>query len=240
MNMTQKLFLLLSIFSGTMLPMKKQMPRENWAIALDLDKVTIQPEPKLMMYSKIIYKSMLSNPRDIRGAIKTLLHMKKEFTKNELGAQIIYNSNKQQIYGLTPQLIEIGMRYPESTPHVATILKSIEESRQMKNDTVKILEYLNIPITFTTNKDCISYEETARVLGTQLTHLATKAIITKQPLNEEVLQFAQQPTTHSSYRALVQKYHNAQATENIIHAPGKKPDLAYYQCIEKVIGPRKI
>jgi hypothetical protein len=89
-----------------------------------------------------------------------------------------------------------------------------------------------------TNKDILNYQKSLKYYD--LTSFAVKAIVTKEPLSDEVLEFAQHADTPESYRKLVEEYQNAQESDTVIIAPDSKPAIEYYQFLKQIVGKKNI
>ena len=233
MKTTQKIVLLLSLMCSIMLPQSSALTPENTVIACDIDKVVLRlPRSQ---WPKIALKSaqLVHNGQDAIDLPKTLYHIYQDFYTEVNGINQCYGN----VNGLIPQMLTIGMRHNEATRFIAPFLEIVEASRRLDKEVIKVLQDTKLPIVWTTNKDSLTYQGAVKVHG--LNALATKAIVTKQPLSAEVIAFAQRADTPESYRALVEQYENDQETNTIFHAPGKKPNAEYYQYVEKIVGPEK-
>ena len=243
MKITLKLLLLLSIFSGTMLP--AHLNQQNTVFAFDLDDVVIQKT--FWFKPNLILGGIALHPFSGYQYINVLFNLKSAYKADADGSkEILYDKQGNEINGLTAQFLSIGMHDARLTPYIAWMLDTINGSRCFITGTKSIILYLKnkgYTIVFATNKDHISYEQTVQTLGNELSSLATVAFVAhpvdNTQLFEDIAQCAQLPSTPTSYRTLAEHTINIQETNTIIHAPGKKPERQYYQRVEKVIGPEK-
>jgi len=218
MKTAYKLLLLLSIFSSTVLPIELTLTPENTVVVSDLDRVLLQ-------------QSFL---------LRTILQLKHLVSDDT-------NEKNEDVSGLTFYLLYHGMQKPYLSSYISWILKNIEHLYSFNDGTEKIYRYLKdvkgYSITYATNKDRISYDICAQALGNKFTSLPSKAFVAHPGNNTELLDqlknFANLPTTPASYKELLQKALSIQPTEIILHVPNSKPNVEYYQYMEKNIDPDK-
>lgn len=229
--------LLTGILCSTALIQSIALTPENTVIAHDIDGVILNL-PK-SQWPVIAYKSvkLIHNKEDMVDLPKTLWYMYKGFTQKTNGVKGIRDEHGNKVEGLTAQMITLGMHHKEATRFVAPILEIIEDSRQLDHNVIKTIKNTNLPIVWATNKDSLTYQRAAKKHG--LDAIANKAIVTKYPLSNGVLKYAQRADTPANYRQLVEQYDNDKETETIIHAPSQKPDLEYFERMAAVVGPEK-
>lgn len=232
-----KSLLLTGILCSATLIQSIALTPENSVIACDIDQVVL--DLPRSQWPVIAYKSvkLIHNTQDMVDLPKTLWHMYKEFTQKTNGVRGIHDEQGNKVDGLTAQMITLGMHHQESTRFIAPIMEIIEQSRQLNHNVVKVIKDTNLPIVWATNKDSLSYQKAAKKHG--LSTIAPKAVVTKYPLSNGVLKYAQRADTPANYRQLVEQYDNDKETETIIYAPGQKPDLEYFERVAKVVGPEK-
>lgn len=240
------LLLLTNIFSNLILSVEPTLSPNNTEIIFDMDEVLIDKMGYGIYKTKLAVGGFLQNPFNIKNFIDAMFNLKKAFVKNDNGTTTMRDDNGEKVNGLTFQFMYQGMRDPQFTPYVAWFSRTIENSRWFIPGTIKIANYLKkkgYTINFATNKDHVSYILTAQSFGDKLTSIATKIFIA-HPGNSaaflaQIKEFADLPTTPADYKEVAYKSLQAQPTDNIFHAPGRKPELEYYQYIEKVVGPDK-
>ena len=232
MKMTQKAILLLSLLCSTALPQGLALAAENYINFSDMDGVVLNlPVSQYPVIAYKCVKQMIHNRHDLIDVSKTLYYTWKEIKG-------IRDEDGNRINGLTPQMLEIGMRHKKTARFIAPFLEIVEDARQLDHNVIKTLKTTGLEIIWATNKDSLTYQKAAKKHG--LDTIATKAIVTKHPLSQKVLEFAHHADTPASYRQLAEQYHNDKETETIIHAPDKKPSAAYYQCMKEHSQGKKI
>jgi FMN phosphatase YigB (HAD superfamily) len=238
MKTFHKLLLLLSLFASTALPQSAVLTPANSFIAADIDPGIL--ELPVLNWPIVAWKcrKLVHNTHDMADLTKTFYHISRSFMRNAEGIYKLYDAQGNKINGFTHQMLTIGMRHKEATRFVAGILECIETSRRFHRDVVRILQDTKLPVILVTNKDALTYQKTLHYYG--LNSFAIKALVTKEPLSNEVLEFAQRPDTPESYRNLVEEYQNALPTDTIIHATGRKPAAEYYQCLKRIVGKKNI
>lgn len=237
MKLTQKMVLLLSLFCNTALPQGLTLTPANSTISLDIDGVVLEIPKSQWPVIAFNGTELVHSLQDMKDLSKTFWYMYKSFTTKGNSIYSLCDAQGNTINGLTAQMLTIGMRHKEATRFIAPLLAIIEQSRRLNKEVIKMIQDTKLPIIWTTNKDSLSYQRAAEKHG--LNTIAIAAIVTKQPLSQEVLEFAQRADTPESYRKLVEQYQNDKETDTISFAPGKKPSAEYYQHVEKVIGSEK-
>lgn len=229
MKITHILPLLLSIVCGSTFPNNYNFSPENTVISSDCDDVFMQ--------KKLFLRS-----------IAQLKHVSGDYNKNYFDNKpTLKNKKRNSVNGFTFILLNAGMRKPYLTPYIPWMVEKLEKSRCVIDGTEKIYRYLKdvkgYTIVYATNKDRVSYDAAAQVLGKKFTSLPSKVFVAHPGNSPEFITqlqaFADLPTTAASYKQLLHRAITIQPTETILHAPGKKPDLEYYHYMEQNIGSDK-
>ena len=223
-----KLLSLVTFFCSHILIATLPLTPENTIIISDIDDVLIQ---------KSFFLTSVAQLKNLVGDYKKDVDGIKEELEDKKG---------HSISGLTFHLLYHGMRKSYLTPYTAWMVEHLESSRRFIEGTEKIYRYLKTKgytIVFATNKDRISYDITARAMGTKFTNLASKVFVAHPGNSPELIAqlqtFADLATTSKSYKELLEKTLHIQPTEMILHAPGKKPDLKYYEYVEQNLDQDK-
>lgn len=217
----------------------------NTVFAFDLDDVVLQKS--FSHKGKLVLGGILQNIFTAPDYIGALMNIRKKYQRNSAGVkEDLSDEHGNPINGLTFQFLYHGMRDQRLTPYVSWIVNTMEHSRAFIEGTKKIIEYLkkkNYTIVFATNKDRVSYDITTQALGNEFTTLSTKVFVAHPGNNITTINalktFAELPTTCQSYKDLEYKARTIQPTEIIFHAPSRKPDLAYFQFMQDIIGTNK-
>jgi hypothetical protein len=213
------------------------MVQQNKPISFyfDLDEVIIQQS---YVIPSLIFGGIAQNPFNSFHYLASLLRVEQSYKRDADGIKEgLYDSGGQGIEGISYHFFEHGKRDPRLASYVPWLIQTMEQKRQFIEGTRIIGNYLKdkkgYTIYFATNKDRLSYDITAQTFGKPLTDLATKVFVahpgnSKRFLND-LNQFAQETTTPENYKKLLQKATDIPESENIIHAPGRKPEKEYYQ-----------
>lgn len=218
---------------------------ENTEFYFDIDEVVI--EKGSLATLKIVLYGLMQDPLNSLAYIKSLLNLKNAYHANSNGIkEILYDNHGNTIEGATFHFLQHGLRDHNLMQYVPTLLTTIEQSRRFIPGTRGICNYLKDKgylINFATNKDHISYQITAENLGHNFTSMPSKVFVAhpgnSQNFLYDIRNFAEQPTTHPNYQTLAYHALNIQASGNIIHAPGRKPEASYYQCLLKNSSTKK-
>ena len=214
-----------------------QITPKNCAIYSDVDEVFI--EKKWSHLTNLVCGGIAQNPLNAPTYIKALLNLDKKYEKGPDGQkELLRYKDGNAIEGITFHFLYHGMEDPNLTPYVSWMIDSMENSRQTIRGTKQIYKNLKskgYTIDFATNKDRVSYDLTAQLLGEAFTSIPTKVFVahpgnSKELLND-ILQFACRETTDESYQTLTLQALTVQASDNIIHAPSRKPEAEYFQCL---------
>ncbi|HSC25106.1 MAG TPA: HAD family hydrolase [Candidatus Babeliales bacterium] len=218
---------------------------ENTVLIFDLDDVVIQ---KTFLHKlNIVFGGIKKDTFNAISYLNALWNIKKEYKKDADGIkESLCDTNGNAINGLTFHFLYHAVRNPQLADYVAWLVETMENSRCFIDGTKKILDYLkakNYEIVFATNKDRISYDMTAKAFGADFTDIPTK-IFVAHPGNDEstitqIKDFANEPTTPSSYKEFAKKTLTVCPTNIIFHAPSKKPELAYYHYVAQVVNVDK-
>ncbi len=226
------LLLLLSIVCSNAFSNALNLTSANTFIISDYDEV---------FQKKSLFLSGIAQLKHIAGDYNKSPDNRKDDTS------IINPKKKQSVNGMTFILLNASMHRPYLAPYTSLMVEKLEKSRRLINGTEKIYRYLKdvkgYTIVFATNKDRIAFDISSKALGETYTNLASKTFVAHPGNNPEFITklqaFADLPNTPTSYKNLVHKALTIQPTEHILHAPGAKPDLAYYQYVEQNLGPDK-
>jgi FMN phosphatase YigB (HAD superfamily) len=240
------ILLLINIFYNTITPSKPNLTPQNTEINFDIDEVLIE-QKNYILYPKIIFTGIWQDPLNAISYISALISLKDPYIEDEYGNKRMYDQDGNKINSLTFQFLYHGIRDPRLTPYIANIIKTVEGSRQYIPGTIKICKYLKYnkgyTINFATNKDHLSYELTAQNFGDEFTKIPTKVFLAhpgnSQTFLNQIKEFADQSTTPADYKELAYQSLMAKPTDKIFHAPSAKPDLAYFQYMEKIINGNK-
>ena len=219
---------------------------QNTEIIFDVDEVLIEKMGYGIYQTKLAIGGFLRNPFNAINFISAMFNLKNAFVKNSNGTTTMRDDNGNKVNGLTFQFMYQGIRDPHFTPYVAWFCETIETTRWLIHGTIQIANYLKekgYSINFATNKDHVSYISTVHGFGDTLTSIPTKVFIAHPGNNAgflaQIKEFAARPTTPADYKKLAYQSLQAQPTDKIFHAPGRKPELIYFQYVEKIIGPEK-
>jgi hypothetical protein len=240
------ILLLMSTFYNIILPIEPKLTPQNTEINFDIDAVLIE-QKNYILYPKIILTGIWQNPLNTINYISALMNLKSAYTKDEYGNERMYDQNDNKINSLTFQFLYHGIRDPRLTPYIANIVKNTENSNWYIPGTIKICKYLKYnkgyTINFATNKDRVSYELTAQNFGNEFASIPTKVFVAHPGNNQaflhQIKEFADRPTTPMDYKELAYQALEAKPTNTIFHATSAKPDIAYFQYMEKIINGNK-
>lgn len=226
------LSLLLSMVCYTIVAKELNLTSANTILISDYDEVFEQ---------KNLFLTGVAQLKHIAGDYN------KSTDNDKNDTSVVKNKKKRSVNGMTFVLLNASMRRPYLAPYIASMVKNFEQSRRLIKGTEKIYRYLKdvkgYTIVFATNKDHVAFDISSKALGDTYTSLASKAFVAHPGNSPEFIAqlqaFADLPTTPASYKNLVHRALTIQPTEHILHAPGAKPDLAYYQYVEQNLGPDK-
>ena len=224
------------IFCCTILSIDLVPNPENTHIYFDVDEVVAQGSWTVPI---IVYTGLKKAPLNSFNYIQSLLALDKMYQKDPNGLkELLYDKGGNAIEGATFHWLEHGRRDANLTQYVPDLLQATEYSRCFIPGTKKICHYLKkkgYEIHFATNKDHISYELMATSLGQKFTSIPSKVFVAHpgnhQYFLDDIKQFADQPTTHSSYKDLAHRALTVEGSDTIIHAQGRKPEESYYHCL---------
>lgn len=209
---------------------------ENTEIYFDLDEVLVQGSWTVPI---IVFTGLKKDPLNSIAYVQSLIALDTIYQKDPNGLkELLYDQGGNAIEGAAFHWLEHGRRDPNLTPYVHDLLKATERSRCFIPGTKKVCSYLKkkgYAINFATNKDRISYDLVADNLGYKFTTIPSKVFVA-HPGNSDVFlkdlqRFAEQPTTHHCYQELTQQVFTIKQSDNIIHAPSRKPEEPYFQCL---------
>jgi hypothetical protein len=228
------------------LPIQTKLTPQNTEINFDIDEVLIEKK-KYILYPKIVLTGIWQHPLNALTYINALINLKSAYTKDEHGNERMYDQNGNKINSLTFQFLYHGILDPRLTPYIANIVKNTENSSWYISGTIKICKYLKYnkgyTINFATNKDHVSYELTAQNFGKEFTNIPTRVFVAhpgnSQTFLNQIKEFADRPTTPIDYTEFAHQALEAKPTNKIFHAPSSKPNIAYFQYMEKIINDNK-
>lgn len=239
MKITYHLSFFYALLCTTAISMDVGPTPENTDLYFDIDEVLIEGS---FTVPKLVLSGLMQEPLNSPAFIKSLLELDKVYQRNSNGLkEVLYDEHGNVIEGSTFHFLQHGLRDKNLTPYVPSLLTTLESSRRFITGTRKICTYLKnkkgYTINFATNKDHVSYELTAHALGPKFTSIPSKVFVAhpgnSKDFLDDIRQFAEQPTTPLHYRGLAHRALNIQESENIIHAPTRKPEPQYYQCLLK-------
>ncbi len=210
---------------------------ENAEIYFDLDEVLVQGSWTVPM---IVFTGLKKEPLGAIAYVQSLIALDNIYQKDPNGLkEILYDQGGNAIEGATFHWLEHGRRDPNLTRYVHDLLKATERSRCFIPGTKKICNYLKnkkgYTIHFATNKDRISYELVADNLGQKFTAIPSKVFVAHpgncQGFLDDIQQFSEQKTTHPCYQELTRHAFTIEESDTIVHAPSRKPEGEYYQCL---------
>jgi len=238
MKLIRSLFLFVNITSNTVIAMEHRLiTPENTDIYSDVDEVFIEKQWSYLI--KLICGGIIQAPLNTPAYLQALLELDKRYEKNCNGQkELLRYKDGEPIEGITFHFLYHGMHNKNLTPYVNWMIESMESSRQPIRGTKTIYKNLKnkgYPINFATNKDRIAYDLTAHYLEKTFSSIPTKVFVAhpgnNKKLLEDIKQFAYQATTDESYQNLAHRALTIQESPNIIHAPSRKPEAAYFQCL---------
>ena len=226
-----KLSFLLSLFCSTTTPINEPLTPKNVDIYSDLDEVLLQQS-----YStyRLVQGGIDLDPLNEPTFISSLVGVQQAYTLDPNGVkEALYDRDGNAIEGITFHFLHHGMRDENLTPYVPWLIETLENSRCFIPGTRKIYKHLTkekgYTINFATNKDRISYDLTAKAFGHKFTNIPDKVFVAhpgnSRTLLNDIMLFANRPTTPDNYKQLVDKTMNVQESDTIIHAPGRNLNL---------------
>lgn len=235
------LFLTLTFFAPTF---STDFSPNNTVIASDLDDVLIQVD--WIRLPLIVLHGLSFNFIESKNYVAALWRMAYRW-RDKHGNWVLYDEDNNKINGATFQLLFHGMIDEKARSYIADISKTISSSHKYIEGTKKIVEYLkNIKgytIVYATNKDRLSYDQTAEFFKDEFTSLAQKVVVAQPGNSEAVLgklkNFGKTENLPDSYKQFLDNALTIQETETIFHSSAKKPDARYYNYLRTVAGREK-
>jgi hypothetical protein len=215
----------------------EQITADNTEIHFDLDGVIIDKSSKFWMQMNIIKLAFTKDWTKCFSYIAALRRMNGRSHKDIHGNKLFYDNDGQEIHGATLAMIQNALTEPILQNYVPDILDIVARSHVFTKGAHQLLVILKdkgYTVKFATNKDRISYDDTARAMSDKKAPLSVHAdqVFSLYPENTRLVSdMRDYLKVHGSetdkFTQLIRRTLAVQETDTFVHMARPKPEQPY-------------